>query len=115
MLMNALTEDFTYKRLVFVLGILADKDVEKMVSFLAPHADYVVVTRSHNVRACEPAVLKDIIKKSGYEKDVFIENSIPRAVEHAISLVDTSDFICITGSLFTVGEARSYLLARSRI
>jgi folylpolyglutamate synthase/dihydropteroate synthase len=42
---------------------------------------------------------------------VYIEASIPEAINHAKRIAKQKDLICVSGSLFTVGEARSYLLS----
>jgi len=113
MLEKALREDFAYDTLVLVLGILSDKDIQGMLSIIVPYAGSVIVTKSRNPRAYEPRALWDMIKKIGYDNNVYIEDMIPKAVDHAQSLADANDLICITGSLFTVGEARSYLLCNA--
>jgi folylpolyglutamate synthase/dihydropteroate synthase len=44
------------------------------------------------------------------DKTVFVEDSIPLALDHAKRIAKQNDLICVTGSLFTVGEARGYVL-----
>jgi dihydrofolate synthase/folylpolyglutamate synthase len=109
-LRTTLDEDFDYDKLILVLGILSDKDISSMLSIIVPIAEAIVVTRSHNSRACEPSKLKEMIEKFGYKKKVVVKDWIPDAVEYAESIAKKKDLICITGSLFTVGEARDYLL-----
>jgi dihydrofolate synthase/folylpolyglutamate synthase len=114
MLRQTLEEDFEYNRLVLLIGILKDKNIQKMLSTIAPISDIIIVTKSNNVRTCEPEVLKNAVEKIGYKKDLFIEESILKAIEHAKSVTKEDDIICISGSLFTVGEARSYLASLSK-
>jgi dihydrofolate synthase/folylpolyglutamate synthase len=104
-----LDEDLDYDKLILVLGILADKDIASMLSTIVPIADTIVVTKSHNSRACEPNKLKELIEKSGYKKKIITKDWIPDAVDYTESIAKKKDLICITGSLFTVGEARDYL------
>jgi dihydrofolate synthase/folylpolyglutamate synthase len=110
MLKLALLEDFDYNRLILVLGILKDKDIKRMLSTITPISDLIFVTKSSNDRACDPAILKNEIEKIGYKKEIFSEGSLSKSIDHAKSLAKREDLICITGSLFTVGEARSYLM-----
>jgi dihydrofolate synthase/folylpolyglutamate synthase len=105
----ALNEDFDYDKLILVLGILSDKDISSMLSIIVPVADIIVVTKSHNSRACEPSKIKEMIEKSGYKKKVVVKNQIFDAIKYAESIAKKKDLICVTGSLFTVGEARDYL------
>jgi len=109
-LRTTLDEDFDCYKLILVLGILSDKDIPSMLSIIAPTADTIVVTKSHNSRACEPSKLKEMIEKSGYKKKVVVKDWIPDAVKYAESIAKKNDLICVTGSLFTVGEARDYLV-----
>ena len=109
MLAKTLKEDFTYDNLILVLGILKDKDCETMLSTIIPLASQVIVTKSSSSRACDPVVLKEMIEKRDARKTVKIEESLPKAINHAKTLATKNDLICISGSLFTVGEARKYL------
>jgi dihydrofolate synthase/folylpolyglutamate synthase len=110
MLVETLQEDFSNRHLILVLGVLKDKDVPAMVSLILPISDVIIVTKSKNPRAADIKTLKKIIQDSDAQKSVFIEESIPHAIEHAKRIAQKTDLICVTGSLFTVGEARGYLL-----
>jgi dihydrofolate synthase/folylpolyglutamate synthase len=109
-LRTTLDEDFDYDKLILVLGILSDKDIPSMLSIIVPVADIIVATKSQNNRACEPSKLKEMIEKSGYKKKVIVKNQISDAIKYVESIAKKRYLICITGSLFTVGEARDYLL-----
>jgi len=110
MLVKTIREDFSDYRLVLVLGMLKDKDLKTMVSTIVPISDEVIVTKSGNPRAADPQMLKEMITGSDAKKNVVVEDSIPRAIDHAKHIAKQKDLICVTGSLFTVGEARSYVL-----
>jgi len=110
MLKKTLEEDFEYDRLILLIGILKDKNIQKMLSTIAPISDIIIVTKSKNARACEPEVLKNSIEKIGWKKELFIVDSLPKAIKYAKSMANKNDIICISGSLFTVGEARSYFV-----
>ncbi|MEA2055470.1 MAG: folylpolyglutamate synthase/dihydrofolate synthase family protein [Candidatus Thermoplasmatota archaeon] len=109
-LKNALKNDFDFDKLILVLGILSDKDIGKMVSIIVPMAHITILTKSKNNRACKPSEMNNIIKDSGFEKEVVIKEDITDAVEYAKKIATKKDLICITGSLFTVGEAREHLV-----
>jgi dihydrofolate synthase / folylpolyglutamate synthase len=110
MLVKTIREDFSDYRLVLVLGVLKDKDVKTMASTIVPISDEVIVTKSGNPRAADPQMLKKMITGSDVNKNVVVEDSIPRAIDHAKRIAKQKDLICVTGSLFTVGEARGYIL-----
>ena len=114
MLKKTLKADFEYERLILVVGILEDKDIQSMLSTIIPHSDVVIATKSKNARACGLTALKDKIKKIGYAKELYAKDSLSDAIKYARSLAHKNDLICISGSLFTVGEARSYFSKSSK-
>jgi dihydrofolate synthase/folylpolyglutamate synthase len=110
MLVETVQEDFSDHHLILILGVLKDKDLPTIVSMILPISDVIIVTKSKNPRAAEIHTLKQIIQEYGAEKSVIIEESVPRAIDHAKRIAQKTDLICVTGSLFTVGEAREYIL-----
>jgi len=110
-LIETLENDFQFEGLIVVLGILSDKNIEEMLPFILPVSDFIITTKSSNKRACNPKKLKDIIEDLGYKKEIFVKDQIINAIDHAKSIAKKNDLICITGSLFTVGEARDYLVS----
>ena len=104
-LKKTLGEDFVYERLILVLGILSDKNIQKMLDIITSIADSIIVTKSHNKRACSPSKLKEMIGK----KEVVVKDKISDAIGYAKKVAKKQDLICITGSLFTVGEAKDHL------
>lgn len=107
-LVKSLNSDFEYNNLIVVLGILSDKDIEKMVSIISPIADVIVTTKPCNDRTIDPFMLKRVIERFNDKKNVLVEEDVKKAVAYANSIAQKDDFICVTGSLFTVGEAREY-------
>lgn len=100
----ALTKYFTFKKLILVLGMLADKEREKVVATLAPLAERVIITRPNNPRAGQWWQLKGQVEQ--LVDNVFLEEEVSRAVERALNLADPDDLICVTGSLYMIAEAR---------
>jgi dihydrofolate synthase / folylpolyglutamate synthase len=45
-----------------------------------------------------------------FDKEVYLEEDIARAVDLALSLQREGDLVCVTGSLYMIAEARAYLL-----
>lgn len=95
------------KRLILVVGILRDKDIDGILEELVPIADEVIVTRPRYERAVAADDLKRHLDKYGVR--VTVCEPLEEALRYAQSAAAAADRICITGSLYTVGEARSYL------
>jgi len=112
---DALKEIFSYQRLILILAIFADKDYKKMIQVLAPDADLIIATKAKNPRAASPqAIAKEAAQYIGQDKIVVTED-IPQAINCALSNSKEDDLICITGSLYTVGEAKRYFNSTGRI
>ncbi len=105
-LAQTLTSDLDYRRLILVLGFMEDKDIDGILAPLLPLASEVVVTRSSTSRSADPRILAG---KIGGRKPVHVVDSVPEAVKLAKSLASVDDAVCVTGSLYLVGEAREAL------
>jgi len=106
-LARALPGAFSYKRLILVLGIMADKDIPTMVREIVPVADRVIYTRPVYARAAEPEVLHRAA--AGLGRPGEIAPTLSQALDKAKKIADADDLILVTGSLFTAGEALSLL------
>ena len=105
-LKESLEKEFRYRHLTLLVGIMKDKDIASMLHFLAPLADRIILTRPHTDRAMPPALLKKALDQNG--KKAEIAEDLKEAIERGLSLTRKEDLLCITGSLYTVGEARAY-------
>jgi dihydrofolate synthase/folylpolyglutamate synthase len=98
----------SYRRLVLVMGILRDKDHGRIIDHLVPLADWVVATKPQYERAIDPQTLAaDIRRRHG---NVSIADTVEQAVTLARKGSSPNDLIIVTGSLYTVGDARAVLV-----
>jgi len=112
-LKQALQEEFPRRRLILVLGIMADKDIPKIMSNLIPLADLLILSRPHMDRA---ASLESLRKNaSPWGKPTREVADVGTAVEKAMGEAGKGDLVVVTGSLFTVGEARAHLIRKGLI
>ncbi|MDP2912544.1 MAG: Mur ligase family protein, partial [Candidatus Omnitrophota bacterium] len=104
---------FKYKRLLLVLGVSKDKDIEGILEELLPISDQLILTKSRIAeRALEPSKIRKFIKDTKYKDMETIQTvSVKEALDKAASYAAEHDMILITGSLFVVGEARKRLMA----
>jgi dihydrofolate synthase/folylpolyglutamate synthase len=106
-LKEALRRYFKPLNSILVIGVSNDKDIPGIVKELAPLFDKVIATRADNPRSTKPEVLAAEFNKFGKESQVF--ENIPLALAAAQAIAGKRDLICITGSLFVVGEAIRHL------
>ena len=111
-LKKTVENDFVFNKLILVLGILSDKKVKEMLEIIIPIGDIIVTTKSQNKRAAEPSTLMEFTEKLNFKNKVIVKNNVIDAIKYALSIAKKDDIICITGSLFTVGEARDYLIKK---
>jgi len=100
----ALQDFFPGRHVILVFGASADHPFEDALHELLPAAHQVVVTRSRHPRAAAPETLAQTVDALGFRASVAPD--VPRALESALANAHANDLICITGSIFTVADAR---------
>jgi dihydrofolate synthase/folylpolyglutamate synthase len=115
----ALSESFTFRRLIGVISILGDKDAVAMLDLLEPVLDEIVVTQNSSDRAM------DVDELAALAVDVFgvdrvtVSSTLPEALEVAFELAEQTEdghlsgaAVLVTGSVITAGDARALLGAK---
>ena len=103
--------DFNYDKLILVFGVLKDKNYSDMIDIISENADIIILTQPDTSRA---SPVNSIIKLIDETKKVYVTTKVRDAVDQALKVVGKKDMICITGSLYTVGEAREILMRGRR-
>ncbi|MFZ0119011.1 MAG: folylpolyglutamate synthase/dihydrofolate synthase family protein [Pseudonocardiaceae bacterium] len=112
----ALHEDFSFSRLVAVVGVMRDKDARGILAELEPVIDEVVVTVSSSSRAMDVDDLAEAVRDVFGESRLRVQARLPDAIEAAIASASGVDpdpdrisgaGVVITGSVAMVGEART--------
>lgn len=105
-LVRSIKAGFKYRRLILVIGVMADKAIGEMMGIIVPIADYLICTRPVYYRAASPEVLTAAAAPLGKPGE-----TVPRltdALTRAREMAGPDDLIVVCGSLFTVGEALTY-------
>lgn len=98
-----LDEVFPGRDVVFVLGILADKDIAGITGALVRSGDSVVAVRPLSERAASPeAVLAGLAAWHAETAD-----NVAAALARARELAGADGLVCAAGSLYLVGPARA--------
>lgn len=94
---------FTNKKIIYIMGILKDKEYDKIIRETYPYAEHIIaVTTPHNQRAMQAYELAAEIKN--YHNSVTAADSLPEAVEMSYLLADKETIIIAFGSLSYLGE-----------
>lgn len=107
-LARALREVFGRADWTLIIGVSADKDIPTMLDALLPIAARVIVTRARSVRAADVETLGRQITDRG--RAPALTRSVPEALDLALQ---SPAPIIVTGSLFTVADARAAWFART--
>ncbi len=75
---KAVDEEFNFRKLVGVVGMLADKEADHMLELLEPILDEIVVTKSSSDRAMPAATLAKLAREVFGEERVHVYPHLPR-------------------------------------
>lgn len=100
----------SFHKIHILIGMVKDKDVNKVLSLLPPDAAYYF-TRAETPRALEENLLQDKALKFRLKGQAY--PTISDALDSAIVQASKEDLILVCGSVFVVGEALSFFLKRT--
>jgi dihydrofolate synthase/folylpolyglutamate synthase len=118
-LTNAIADEFSFDRLIVVLGMFADKDASGFIEVIEPIATTLIVTQAISDRALPADDLYnkviEIVDVDKVEKRQTLADAIDRAIELAdeANVEEVSVGILVTGSVVTAAQARALLGRRS--
>jgi len=106
--------EFAFDDLTAIVAVLGEKDVLGILQELEPIAHQIIITTNSSPRAMSVADLEKIAVEVFGADRVFTEATLTSAIDRAVKdsvrpLSDDTLGILITGSVVTVGEARSII------
>lgn len=108
-LADSLKDVFPGRKAVFVVGILADKEHETMLTEVLPLAQAVVALTPPNPRALPADELVLEINRIRPDVAAEVANSIPDAIGRARDIATESGLVVAFGSLYSIGDVMSAL------
>ena len=106
-LKQTIEKDFTNREIIYIIGVLADKEHEKMLRLLLPGAKAVFTVTPDSPRALDGESLAKEAQK--YADTVWYVPDIRKAVEMAKETAKESDVILAVGSLSYLKEVKKAL------
>ena len=111
-LAETIQSEFTFDEVTGIVSLMADKDALGILQSLEPIMNQVIVTTNTSARSMPVAQLEALATKVFGADRVFSAQTLTDAIEKAIKdsvrpLSDESLAILITGSVVSVGEART--------
>lgn len=107
---------FTDRRILYIMGVLKDKEYDKIIQATYPYAEHIItVTPPHNSRAMSGYELAQAVKE--YHECVTVADSLQEAVELSCLLAgdDKKAVVIAFGSLSFLGELISIAEHRDMI
>jgi dihydrofolate synthase/folylpolyglutamate synthase len=95
-------------KILMICGILADKDVDRIVAPLVPLGDAWLVTDLEADRATPALVLQEIVTNAG-GRNVATCKSVPAAMQEAFQQATHNDLVVVFGSFYTVAAGLEYM------
>lgn len=100
-----LSEKFKSRKITVITGMLDDKPYPAMLKNILSAASRAILTKPVIDRALEPETLYEASK--GIIKNIKIIPDVKDAIDYAVRTASKNEVICITGSLYVVGEAKA--------
>jgi dihydrofolate synthase/folylpolyglutamate synthase len=109
---ETMQSEFTFDEVTGIVALMADKDALGILHELEPILNQIIVTTNSSERSMSVAELNKLATQVFGADRVFAEETLPAAIDRAAKdanrpLSDESLAILITGSVVTVGEART--------
>lgn len=98
----AVKQEFSYNRLILVVGMLSTHSAADFLEALAPMASKVIATQSRWHLARPASEVADEARR--FCEDVETVERVPDAVSRALEVAAEDDLVLVTGSFYTIGE-----------
>ncbi len=107
--LRAYLESFESRSITLVFGAMADKNLEQMAAILFPIAKRLVLVQPENPRAATIETLHPLTRLASDSTPAFTAPSPAAAIEMAQKETPDDELICVTGSLYLVGDIQAAL------
>jgi dihydrofolate synthase/folylpolyglutamate synthase len=104
-------DEFIKQPIILVFGAMKDKDLSEIGKILFPKAEYLIFTMPDHPRSAAITDLIKFVPKNFSREKVFQTSKVAAAIEKAREISGEKCLICVTGSLYLVGEAQKHLAA----
>ncbi|PUA80927.1 bifunctional tetrahydrofolate synthase/dihydrofolate synthase [Nocardioides currus] len=118
---RALEDSFNFSPLIGVMGVMGDKDADGVLAAFEPHVEHLICTQNSSDRSMTAAELGRAAVEVFGEDRVTVVAGLAEAIDRAAALAEAGQAfgdalgagaVLVTGSVVTVGEARTMLTGR---
>ena len=108
-------DEFIKQPVTLIFGAMRDKDLTEIAAAIFPKADCLIFTKPDNPRSMDASELMNFLPAGFDAKKVFQTGSVEKALGIGRKKSGDGNLLCVTGSLYLVGEARKILNNESEI
>jgi dihydrofolate synthase/folylpolyglutamate synthase len=101
-------DEFITQPITMIFGAMRDKALNQMAATLFPAARELIFTQIENPRAASLEMMKSIVPQ-GLECRIHLAGSVDEALRLANVLTPADGIICVTGSLYLIGDVQQSL------
>jgi dihydrofolate synthase/folylpolyglutamate synthase len=107
--LRAFLDEFIHAPVTLIFGAMRDKPLSEIAATLFPAANNLILTQPANPRAAAPETLARLVPHDFDSSRITLAPSSAEAVTAAHEQTPPAGIICVTGSLYLVGEVQSIL------
>jgi dihydrofolate synthase/folylpolyglutamate synthase len=102
-------DEFVQTPITLLFGAMRDKDLALIAATLFPVAQHLILTQPANPRAATPETLARLVPQSFDSSRITLAPSASEALRSAQAQTSLDGIICVTGSLYLIGEVQNLL------
>ncbi len=96
------------KRVIAVMGMMKDKDIQSVIDNLGTYFSHVIAVTPSNPRAIPANELQKMLQQNGV--DACSISDPKKGIDAAVAMLSKFDMMIVCGSLYLAGDVRSYLM-----
>jgi dihydrofolate synthase / folylpolyglutamate synthase len=102
LLVDSIKRIYSGRRIIFVLAILRDKNLQVMIKRVCEVSDKLIISKNKSKRAAE--IEEQVMIAERYKADYETARDVVSATKRALSMARKDDVVIISGSLYTISE-----------
>lgn len=102
-------DEFVKYPVTLIYGSVKEKDMSVIAKILFPKAQKLILTVPDNTRAIPAGEISKYVSETFNNENLYVTGTVEEALKLAEEISPPENLICVTGSLYLVGEAHKIL------
>ncbi|MGN0436144.1 MAG: bifunctional folylpolyglutamate synthase/dihydrofolate synthase [Wujia sp.] len=112
LLAAAVNKYFTNRRIIYIIGVLRDKEYNKMIDILKDSMSYAITVTPDNARALDKETLRELIVQEGIAAEM--ADNAETALTRAMSIAGADGVVMVCGSLSFIAEYLNFFSSKNK-